>query len=56
MYKLGITGGIGSGKSTAAGFFLQKGAVVFDADLEAKHHILKQNLYKNSSSTILDPK
>ena len=41
MYKLGITGGIGSGKSTAAGFFLRKGAVVFDADLEAKHHILK---------------
>ena len=39
MYKLGITGGIGSGKSTAAEFFMRKGAVVFDADVEAKHHI-----------------
>ena len=39
MYKLGITGGIGSGKSTAAKFFVQKGAVVFDADVEAKHNI-----------------
>ena len=41
MYKLGITGGIGSGKSTAAEFFMRKGAVVFDADIEAKHHIQK---------------
>ena len=41
MYKLGITGGIGSGKSTAADFFMQKGAVVFDADVEAKYHIQK---------------
>ena len=41
MYKLGITGGIGSGKSTAAEFFKQKGALVFDADVEAKHLIQK---------------
>ena len=41
MYKLGITGGIGSGKSTAAEFFLKKGAMIFDADVEAKHHIQK---------------
>ena len=34
MYKLGITGGIGSGKSTAANFFKKKGAVIFDADEE----------------------
>ena len=40
MYKLGITGGMGSGKSTAADFFLLKGAVVFDADEKAKQHIL----------------
>ena len=40
MYKLGITGGMGSGKSTAADYFLQKGAVVFDADEEAKQHLL----------------
>ena len=41
MYKLGITGGIGSGKSTAAEFFMRKGTMVFDADVEAKHHIQK---------------
>ena len=41
MYKLCITGGIGSGKSTAAEFFMRKEAVVFDADVEAKHHIQK---------------
>ena len=36
MYKLGITGGIGSGKSTASEFFKKKGAFIFDADSEAK--------------------
>ena len=39
MYKLGITGGMGSGKSTAASFFKKKGAVVFDADAEAKQYL-----------------
>ncbi|MBC8256767.1 MAG: dephospho-CoA kinase [Candidatus Marinimicrobia bacterium] len=42
MFKLGITGGIGSGKSTASEFFKKKGAVVFDADSEAK------NLFTNN--------
>ena len=41
MYKLGITGGMGSGKSTAAEFFKQKGATIFDADVEAKYYIQK---------------
>ena len=36
MYKLGITGGLGSGKSTASNFFQQNGAYIFDADFEAK--------------------
>jgi len=40
MYKLGITGGMGSGKSSAANFFLHKGAIVFDADEQAKQHLL----------------
>ena len=39
MFKLGITGGIGSGKSTAANFFRHKGAMVFDADEESKKHL-----------------
>ena len=44
MYKLGITGGIGSGKSTASDFFKKKGAFIFDADSEAK------NLFTNNSN------
>ena len=44
MYKLGITGGIGSGKSTASEFFKKKGAFIFDADSEAK------NLLANNSN------
>ena len=44
MYKLGITGGIGSGKSTASEFFKRKGAFIFDADSEAK------NLFTNNSN------
>ena len=42
MIKIGITGGIGSGKSIVSGFFLEWGAYVFDADKEAKI-ILKEN-------------
>ena len=44
MYKLGITGGIGSGKSTASEFFKKNGAFIFDADSEAK------NLLTNNSN------
>ena len=40
MYKLGITGGIGSGKSTAAKYFSNKNAYIIDADAEAKHCLL----------------
>ncbi|MGI9132655.1 MAG: dephospho-CoA kinase [Rhodoferax sp.] len=32
MYRLGLTGGIGSGKSTVAAFLADLGAVVIDAD------------------------
>ena len=44
MYKLGITGGIGSGKSTASEFFKKKGAFIFNADSEAK------NLFTNNTN------
>ena len=46
MYKLGITGGIGSGKSTTSDFFKDKGALVFDADLEAKKLITNNSILK----------
>jgi dephospho-CoA kinase len=32
IWRIGLTGGIGSGKSTVAGFWAQKGAIVIDAD------------------------
>ena len=37
MFKAGITGGIGSGKTTAARVFGVLGIPVFDADEESKH-------------------
>ena len=39
MYKIGITGGIASGKTTASNFFKKKGAYIFNADKEAKKHL-----------------
>lgn len=36
MIKVGITGGIGSGKSTVCRLFAQRGAAVYDSDAEAK--------------------
>ena len=36
MLKVGLTGGIGSGKSTASNYLRALGAYVFDADKEAK--------------------
>ena len=47
MYKLGITGGMGSGKSTASDFLKNKGALVFDADIEAKKLITNNFTLKN---------
>ena len=39
MFTLGITGGMGSGKSTASKFFKDKGALIFDADQESKIYL-----------------
>ncbi len=36
MKTLGVTGGIGSGKTTVCGFLEEQGAAVFYADIEAK--------------------
>ena len=36
MFLVGLTGGIGSGKSTAAKYFSDQGAMVIDADLVAR--------------------
>lgn len=36
MYKIGITGGIGSGKSTVCSLFSERGIAVYDSDSRAK--------------------
>ena len=36
MYKIGITGGIGSGKSTVCALFADRGVAVYDSDSRAK--------------------
>ena len=36
MVIIGVTGGLGSGKTTACGFLKEKGAYIFDADSVAK--------------------
>ena len=37
MRVIGITGGIGSGKSTISNMLREQGYVVFDCDAQAKH-------------------
>ena len=34
--KVGVTGGIGSGKSTVCRLFAERGAAVYDSDREAR--------------------
>ena len=50
MLKIGLTGGIGSGKSEVSKFFQAWGAYIFDADREAKHII---NTDKNAQKEII---
>ncbi len=48
MLTVGITGGLGSGKSTACRFFEELGAKIFDADLEAKKILFSSNEVKTA--------
>ena len=41
MIKLGITGGIASGKTTATEYLQNKGSYIFNADRESKKHLKK---------------
>ena len=47
MLKVGLTGGLGSGKSTASKFFNSLGAYVLDADSTAKNLIESSNEVQN---------
>jgi dephospho-CoA kinase len=51
MLKVGLTGGIGSGKSTASSILAKLGSYVFDSDAEAKK-ILDSN--KNVQKNIIE--
>ena len=44
MLKIGLTGGLGSGKSVVSSIFRQLGIPVFDADTEAKKLLLRQDI------------
>ena len=46
MLKIGITGGIGSGKSTVANLFEVLGIPVYNADLAAKR-LMNEDVKKN---------
>lgn len=59
MLKVGLTGGIGSGKSTASKFFKSLGAFILDADSTAKKLIannekVKEELIKEFGTDIMD--
>lgn len=47
MIKVGLTGGIGSGKSTVAHFFKEHGVPVYFADIEAKKLMETSSRIKN---------
>ena len=47
MLRVGLTGGIGSGKSTASKFFEKLGAFILDADKEAKNLLEKNEIVQH---------
>ena len=47
MLRIGLTGGIGTGKSTASKILSDLGAYIFDADKEAKEILLSNETIKN---------
>lgn len=44
---IGITGGIGSGKSTVAGFFQENGIPIYNSDIRAKQLMIDATTIKN---------
>jgi dephospho-CoA kinase len=59
MLKVGLTGGIGSGKSTASSILAKLGSYVFDSDAEAKKILdsnknVQKNIIEEFGSDVLD--
>ncbi len=55
MYRVGLTGGIGSGKSTVARIFGILGVPVYYADTEAKRLMNTDEMLKNGISGLFGP-
>jgi dephospho-CoA kinase len=60
MLRVGLTGGIGSGKSTASNYLNELGAFVFDADNEAKkllstNDVVQHELISEFGTDIINP-
>lgn len=53
MIKIGITGGIGTGKSTVCRIFQMLGIPVYNADAEAKMLMINDNTLKSSIINLL---
>lgn len=54
-YIIGLTGGIGSGKSTIARELLSRGYIVYDCDREAKNIIFNDNNVRQAIINLLGP-
>ena len=50
MLKIGLTGGIGTGKSTVAKLFLKKAIPVYDSDARAKNLMSSDEILKKALS------
>lgn len=60
MLKVGLTGGLGCGKSKASAFLKEMGAYIFDADTEAKkllidNPVVQQELVAEFGTDIMGP-
>ena len=56
MKIIGLTGGIGSGKTTVAGFFAALGVPVYIADIEAKKLTQNSKVIRKKLIALLGPK
>lgn len=59
MLKIGLTGGIGSGKSTVSNMIIKRGIPVIDADIVSRNVLLKyteitENIRKNFGNDFFD--
>ncbi|MBL4663655.1 MAG: dephospho-CoA kinase [Flavobacteriaceae bacterium] len=55
MKIIGLTGGIGSGKTTVAGFFSELGVPVYIADIEAKKLMNRSKVIRKKLIALLGP-